>query len=360
MHLSTQQVKKYQETLSRARSWVMANYTRLETESDLQSHYKAPYFWASMGDMEMAGRHIRIIQDRFLRDDGDFRMGENEKGFVQFQCTLHNQYIYPNGWIISGLRKLGAYDLARKGMSFILPFQDPKSGGFYRGFDPVRKLMFRDLMDSSSTSSAGMACLACGMMPEAERAGDFILRLLELQPQPDRYFFSCMTPDGRVHTDVFRSENQWDPESRKQKCLSTESDAGNELTWLIGKPNKFLSRLYTATGNTKYLDGARQCFKFFHRLEKNAWTNFASCKTMWAGAELYRMTGEKEFADVAIRILDHYCAAQTKSGTWVHTLWYKSEEEQTFSWSADITLEYGAEISDVLFDLCMCDKQSGK
>ena len=73
---------------------------------------------------------------------------------------------------------------------------------------------------------------------------------------------------------------------------------------------------------------------------------------MWAGAELYRITGEAAFAETAVRILDYYCRTQSPSGSWVHTLWYRDESEQSHAWSADITFEYGAEISDVVFDLC--------
>ncbi len=124
-----------------------------------------------------------------------------------------------------------------------------------------------------------------------------------------------------------------------------------ELTWLIGKPTRFLTKLYTATGETRYLDGARAAFDFFHRLDAGAWTNYASCKTMWAGAELYRLTGESRFAEAACRLLDYYCATQSESGAWVHTLWYKDESEQAFTWTADITLEYGGEFSDVVYEL---------
>lgn len=346
-----QRLPRYVDTVCRTLQWAYANWERIVAESDIQGHYKAPYFWASLGDMRMAGRHAQLIADRFLQGDGDFRMGARCKGFEGFPCTVFNQYIYSNGWLISGLQKLGAYDMVNKAMPFVLSFQDPRHGGFYYACDPQTMTVDRSLMDSSSTSSAGMACLMCGRMAEARRAGDFILRLLELQPQPDTYFFSCMKADGSLHTDVFASENQWDPNSRKQKCLSAKADGGSELTWLIGKPTKFLTRLYTATGEQKYLDGARRTFAFFHKLDKNAWTNYASCKTMWAGAELYRLTGEPAFAETAIRILDYYCDTQVASGAWVHTLWYKSEAEQSFCWTADITYEYGGEISDVIFDL---------
>ena len=207
-------------------------------------------------------------------------------------------------------------------------------------------------MDSSSTSSAGMACLAAGQIAPARQAGDFILRLLSLQPQPDKYFYSCMKPDGSLYTDLSDDEDAWAPEGRKQKCLSTQADAAAELTWLIGKPTKFLSRLYTATQEAQYLEGARTAFAFFHKLHDNAWTNYASCKTMWAGAELYRITGEEEFAKTALRILDFYCESQSPAGNWVHKLWFDQASDQTIEWTADMTLEFMAEISDVIFDFC--------
>ena len=75
---------------------------------------------------------------------------------------------------------------------------------------------------------------------------------------------------------------------------------------------------------------------------------------MWAGAELYRQTGDSVFADTTIRILDYYSDTQSPSGSWVHKLWYEDSSSQTLCWSADITFEYIAEISDVLFDFCSC------
>ena len=73
---------------------------------------------------------------------------------------------------------------------------------------------------------------------------------------------------------------------------------------------------------------------------------------MWSGAELFRITGERAFAETAIRILDFYCETQSPAGTWVHTLWYDDPSAQSLEWSADITFEYVAEISDVILDFC--------
>ena len=352
MYLTEEQLTRYRRTVSRAGQWIYDNIDALMALEDIQGLYKAPYAWCSIGDMKMAGIYRRLITERLLREDGDFRSTPDAKGFFEFPCTVHNQYLYPNGWLITGMQRLGAYEIVRKGLEFALQFQDPAHGGFYNAFDAETETIDKTLLDSSSTSSIGIACLAAGRMAEARRAGDFILRLLELQPEPERYFFSCMKRDGTLHTDVFTEEDAWAPEGRKQKCLSAEADGAAELTWLIGKPTKFLTRLYTATGDASYLEGARAAFDFFHRLHENAWTNYASCKTMWAGAELFRITGEQAFADTATRILDYYCETQTPSGTWVHSLWYEDASSQTLEWSADMTFEYVGEISDVIFDFC--------
>ena len=352
MYLTNGQLDRYRGTIRRAAQWIYDHIDELMAMNDLQGFYKAPYAWCVQGDMKMAGEYRRIIAERFLRADGDFRSAEDAKGFFSFPCTVDNQYLYSNGWLMAGLQKLGAFEIVRKTMEFALRFQDSQHGGFYKSFDVTSGTIDRALLDSSSTSSIGIACLGAGRMDEARRAGDFILRLLELQPEPDRYYFSCMTPDGALYTDVFGNEEGRASDGRKQKCLSAESDGGAELTWLIGKPTKFLVRLYTATGDERYLNGARRAFEFFHKLQANAWTNYASCKTMWAGAELYRITGEETFAETTIRILDYYCETQQPSGSWLHTLWYDNPSAQGLEWSADITFEYIAEISDVIFDFC--------
>ncbi|MBN2295892.1 MAG: hypothetical protein JXM70_25905, partial [Pirellulales bacterium] len=345
MYLTQEQLDRYTQTIRKAADWARDNAEQLLTQKDMQGYYKGPYAWASVGDMKMAGIYRRLIEERFLREDGDFRAEPDAKGFYKFSCTVANHYIYSNGWLICGLQKLGAYDMVRRALEFVLRFQDPTHGGFYSFFDARMKTIDKTLMDSSSTSSAAMALLACGRIEQARQAGDFILRLLDLQPQPDKYYFACMKADGSLHTDVFADENAWAADGRKQMCLSAEADASGELTWLIGKPTKFLTRLYSATGDDKYLDGAIRAFDFFHKLQENAWTNYASCKTMWAGAELYRLTGEERFAETAVRLLDFYCETQSPDGGWVHKLWYKDSSDQTLEWSADIVLEYMGEFS---------------
>jgi len=344
-------LQRGQEAIAKGLSWLRHHGDAISQVEDLNAHYKAPYLYAVLGDPVHARYYADLMQTRYLQADGDFRTSRLQKGWAHLPCSPANRYVYSNGWIIVGLRKLGVYGAARRGMEFVRRFQSPELGGFFSRYDVASGQVDTRYLDSSCTSSAGLALLACGLVDEAIRAGDFILRLLEAQPEPDRYYFSSWEVGTGLMTDVWGDEDQSSVRGRKQFCLSTEADPLGELTWLVGKPMKFLCKLYDQTSNRKYLDGAMTLFDFFHKLGEERWHNYASCKTMWAGAELYRHTGEQRFAETAERILDWFCQSQYSSGLWVHTLLYQSPEEQPLAASLDIVQELCAEISNTLFEL---------
>jgi len=344
-------IEQGQQAIERGLGWLRRCENEIAEIEDLSAHYKAPYLYAALGDPVRARRYVELLQSRYLQADGDFRTNVADKGWAHLQCSPANRYVYSNGWIIVGLRKLGAYGAARQGLDFIRRFQSPELGGFYSRFDVATGKVDPCYLDSSSTSSAGLALLACGRTEEAVRAGEFVLRLLDAQPEPDRYYFSSWQAGSGLMTDVWGDEDQNALYGRKQFCLSAEADALGELTWLIGKPMKFLCKLYDQTADRRFLEGAISLFEFFHRLGEQRWHNYASCKIMWAGAELYRHTGEACFARTAARFLEWLCQTQYPSGLWLHTLWYAEPAEQPLPASLDAIQELCAEISDTLFEL---------
>ncbi|NIM24771.1 MAG: hypothetical protein GTO43_11025, partial [Armatimonadetes bacterium] len=87
------------------------------------------------------------------------------------------------------------YDAPSRGIDFVRRFQSPELGGFFSRFDVSSGRVETRSLDSSSTSSAGLALLACGCVKEATRAGDFLLRLIEAQPEPERHFYTSWDVD---------------------------------------------------------------------------------------------------------------------------------------------------------------------
>ncbi|HVN82904.1 MAG TPA: hypothetical protein VMW38_28230 [Terriglobia bacterium] len=351
MNLDPVLSNKYDQTMHRALSWLRKNEERIEGVADLASHYKAPYLYAVLGDTIRARKYADLIRLRYLQPDGDFRTSPDAKGWEHLPCSPANRYIYSNGWLVAGFQKMGAYGLAQRGLSFIRRFQSPQLGGFCSRFHIASGTVEPRYLDSSSTSSGGLGYLACGQVEAAVHAGDFLLRLLDAQPQPQRFYFASWDAEKGLMTDVFGDEDQNSLRGRKQFCLSAEADPMYELVWLIGKPMKFLARLYDATSDRRYLAGAAALFDFFHHLGEGRWTNYASCKIMWGGSELHRHTGEWRYYETALRIFEWICDSQRQWGGWVHWLWYKTDEEQPLAASLDLVQELCGELSDALFDL---------
>lgn len=343
-------LKRGQETIARGLGWLGRNADQISRIQDLSAHYKAAYLYAVLGDPVRARYYADLMRGRYLQADGDFRTSPGDRGWADAPAMPAVRYLYPNGWIIVGLRKLGIYGAASQGVDFVRRFQSPQLGGFFSGFDVSSGQVDRRYLDSSSTSSAGLALLACGLVEEAVPAGDFLLRLLDAQPEPERNLYTSWDAQAGLVTDVWGKGEKSLPWGRVQFCLSSEADPLKELTWLAGKSMKFLAKLYDQTSERKYLDGAVRLFDFFHRLDEGRWENTGSCKIMWASAELYRHTGEPRFAETAARIFDVLCQTQTSEGVWVHTV-IGSMDKQPITATLDIAQELCAEMTDVMFDL---------
>jgi hypothetical protein len=343
-------LKQGQETVVKALGWLRRHNDQISKIEDLSAHYKAPYLYAVLGDPIRARHYADLMRKRYLQADGDFRTNRLNRGWRDVPVMPAVRYLYPNGWIIVGLRKLGVYDAASHGIGFVRRFQSPELGGFFSRFDVASGQVEKRSLDSSSTASAGLALLACGYVKEAIRAGDFLLRLLEAQPEPERHFYTSWDLDTGLMTDVWGDGDGRFPGGRTQFCLTTEADPLKELTWLAGKSMKFLAKLYDQTSDRRYLDAAVNLFDFFQRLDEGRWASTGSCKIMWASAELYRHTGKPRFAEAAERIFDALCQSQTSDGIWIHTVIGKIEN-QPMTATIDIAQELCAEMIDVMFEL---------
>jgi len=347
-------LQKTERSIRRGLDWLIASDAKIDEIKDFAAHYKAPYLYAVTGIRERARKYSDLMAGTYLQEDGDFRMSSTQKGWLHLPASPGNRYIYGNGWTVTGLQKIGTYGAARRGLEFLKRFQDSKLGGFYSRFDLEGKKIDARFLDISSTCSAALAMLACGEYERALQAGDFILRMIEKQPQKERFFFTTWEVGKGPLTDVFHDEEAAAMRGRKHFCVSTEKNALYEMVWFLGLPMKFLGKLHELTGQPSYLDAAAELFRFFNRLSPERWQNNSGTKIMWGAAELYRHTHQEAYLEAATRILKWLVESQHDSGVWVHSLWYKSIQEQPFQATLDLVQEYVSEFSDVLYDLVRC------
>ena len=158
--MSKNELRQSQRVIRRALGWLEATQEEAARIPDLCSHYKAPFLYATVGEQVRVRRYLDFITDRYLQPNGDFRTTPGEKGWGHLPGTPANRYIYPNGWLVVGFQRMGAYGVARRGLEFISRFQSKELGGFYSRYAIPREEVDRRYLDTSTSAAAGLALLA--------------------------------------------------------------------------------------------------------------------------------------------------------------------------------------------------------
>ena len=293
---------------------------------DLRSYYKAPAALAVAGRVEEAHRVAGFVKKTLMKPDGDFR-SDGRKSEAEY--FAQHRYAYLNGWLVLGLHRIGRFDMSVPGMDYIRTFQDQEYGGFLSAVDEsFRPVSGRQ--DLASTCSCGMAALFCGQVAVASRAGDFLIHLVQIQPDFSRALYTHFIPGHGVVTQIA-------PEDLAQRVCRI--GPAYEPYWLPGFATGFLAKLYLATCEQRYLEAAQRYSEFFLRCPEDRFCTYMSGKAAWACAVLYRITGEACLLDNVHHVVQYIVRTQRPDGTWLNRPFYDDMAKQPLSQTFDITAE---------------------
>ena len=214
-------------------------------------------------------------------------------------------YAYHNTWVIIGAHRLGQFDLAHKGMEFVMRFQDSESGGFYSSPTDRESRTKQDLW---VVSGCGQASLYTGRLDVARGVGRWMDRMMQEQPNYPEQLFSVST---------------------RARGLQTVPDPNDEIRYVMhrdarrdqyffhpGIAGGFLARLYQATGEREWLPLAKEYIRFAEGAGEYLLLLLRAGKVGWAASVLYTLTGERKYRDMAIRVGDNLIALQAGDGWW--------------------------------------------
>lgn len=269
------------------------NWRQLETEV-YDAYYKGAWSLASAGHLDAAHRLLTHVRRAFLRPDGDL---DPRLGPLHTVIARH----YASAYAVVGAHKADRYEIAAPALRFLLSQQDPDHGGFYsvaaRGGERVRA-------DSMSTAMCGVACLAAGQTAAAVRAGDCLIRMVEMQPDPEERFYTTLDPEGRLLTDFAPEVAEW-------RVVQARGPA--QRWFAVGLPFAFAVLLSRATGERRYAELADWLFAFQAR-GAEPWDVPSSGKAGWACSILYRDTGDPRYRAIALRVAGQIMGYQTEAG----------------------------------------------
>ena len=296
--------ERFEAAARRGIDWILAQQRAdgsfCDAADGIGAYYKVPYALGLSGHPRQAARLARWIAAHHRAAEGDFGLDETVSGEAGAAGARHEHWpTYRQAWLVLGLHRLGRYDLSLPGARFLLRHQLP-GGGFYATEGDER------FLEPVCTSWSGAACLATGHMEAAVAAGDTLVRMVEAQTDPQRFYFR-MTAAGQLITEVPAGEE-----------LYHFVDAGRaeQIYYNPGIALIFLAHLYRATGTEAYLQASHRLLDFAERCAADAYRFPPSGKLGLGCALLYELSGREEARRGACALGEYLLETQTPQGTW--------------------------------------------
>jgi hypothetical protein len=273
-------------------------------EDGISSYYRAPWTLGVTGRGREAAMLLDWIRDNMFSPDGDFSGKFPREDYDAY-------YAYPNANIIYGAHMLRQFDIAYRGMGFLLGLQDKESGGFFNRRDETGQSGKEDLWYSSQ---AGLTCLMTGHLGAAERTAAFVETVCEAQPDPDERLYNVYASGDGLVTDF--------PE-HQAKAHVVEASEPKQYYFQPGIATAFLCRMYMATSKPRYLDLARKYTAFATKCE-HLFSAPQVCKVGWGSALLYQITREAAYHDLASSVAEYLMDNQYPEGYWLNVAPYRA------------------------------------
>lgn len=294
-------MEKYYHARERGINWLLSQVKPdgslgLEPPS-LRAHFKIPYALVVSGHPLVARRVLDYLDRTFLTFEGHYEIPADD---APGQVFAKHIYIFPDCWIAEAAQRMGRFDIAQRTGRFILTFQDKDTGGF-------RTLPSGDLTDTLSTARAGMLCLFLGLLPRATQAGDFLLDAVDRQRAADGPIPVAFSPSGGPAAP---------PQGEDQSFYLIDTSKKDQRYYYLGFPMAFLTRLYQATGEQRYLEGAQTLFALHKKCAEDVFSACGSGPSGWGAAMLHTITGEDEYGRAAETLADLLLHTQSPEGFW--------------------------------------------
>lgn len=327
------------EAVERAVSWLLS-----EQRSDgsigmeVPSYYKLPGIFQMTGHYTEASSLLDWICKNALGKDGWFSYDSSNYASME---GARRWTTYQNEWLIIGSHLLGRFDVSMKALETLLAHQHSSWGGF--SYD--REISRRPVeVEALSTGFGGLVCLFTGKLNEARRAGDFLVRLVAMQPDPlSKLYLTVHSREGLV-TDF----------SEKEALMHVvDAKKTKQFYFFPGLMMAFLTKLYHATGRRRYLTAANRLLRFAVKCQPDVYSNMSSIKLGWGSAALHKATGDRLARNVAERIGTYLLDTQNDDGTWYSNA-YLGDAPGTideYSHRMDLTAEFVVRLIEIAKDL---------
>jgi len=300
---------------------------------ELEAYYKSPLAFAETNHVLQGQKVIQWIVEKYRTPAGHFYDSLNDISF-QRHCDL-----YQDLWIIWGAWRLGQFGIAQTGLDFVLRFFDKTSGGFQSSITDDISTARRELR---STALGGLVSLITGNIEVAKAAGEFLAKIIDMQPGPTLGFFLMLDANGKLVTDFPVEEERFFVVTSRQK---------QPLYYALGLAVAFLAKLSYITHEPQYITIAQKYLSICERYGIEILQHHYSGKLGWGLAMLYNITGEIKYKELAFVVLEYLAELQFPTGEWLLRNLFPNLREQPFVLTIDRTAEFSIWLTYILNEL---------
>ena len=290
---------------------------------EVLAYYKFPIAMLYTGHAAKAAQILSIAEQLFYRN-GDFHATATTTSAANAGRS------YRNGWLAWGAHALGAFHLSEPTLDRLESSLDSLSGGAPDDDEvPSAEKKFM----AGATASVTNALLNCGRVDAAIRAGNFLRTLFGEQSSGAKRIFLARNAHGEMI----------DPSvlglSSGIENLVFDLERAGQICWIFGFALRVYARLFRATGDDSWIEGAQMIRGWIDHAHDSLYTNITNGKLAWGASEMYGATGDQYWRDLALRIGNWVCSEQDASGIWVRRPQFSAADQQPLPISLDTSIE---------------------
>jgi hypothetical protein len=291
--------------------------------------YRFPWALAVAGETAAAFSVLSRIEQTGLDADGAFHGGLKRDPDANKTTNTYAETILAYGAVL--LRRL---DIARRAMDFAGRYQDASSGGIYMDRDRAgagdSQLLF-------PTAQFGMSAVMTGRLDVARKTGEWFTRLWDAQPELPERLYTIWAGDGLMTTI---------PQDIQRRQVVQEAQQPLQLFYNGGISASFLTQLFMATGEDRWLDYARRYQQFSMDSCPEQFETKQVCKSAWGSGLLYLATGDERYVPWIARMGAWFADGQETDGGWSNTK--AIEAEPPLRHRLEITAEFVVHLDTVI------------
>ncbi|CAF1649116.1 unnamed protein product, partial [Didymodactylos carnosus] len=163
------------------------------------------------------------------------------------------------------------------------------------------------ITDILTTAHFGLLQLEDGNIGRAVKAGNYLLKVFEKQPDLTKGLYLRLNKNNELITD-YSVEMSW---AYIVKKVETE-----QPYFMIGYPIAYLTLLYEKTGNTNFLKSAKDYMNFALSCNEHIYSSSMSHKLAWAAALLLKHDDNfvQHYLTTVEKIANHFMSQQSEQG----------------------------------------------